>query len=834
MRTAIVIGCGEFDDPDIGPLKYAADDADAFARKIQDVCDFLPEQIFRCYCLGSEGSQSTPTRANIIRALTSVSRNFRGSAPELLVLFFSGHGFHSKIDGVDYLITSDTVTADLEATALSFSSIERYLRAIGAKHTVLFLDACRAVVQTGKSPVADAELAPFDSNAGVPAGMVTFFSCKPGQLSYESDACHHGLFTYCVLTALGTEARCSTVYELNDFFIRQLPLTSQEFKKPRQDAFTRVEPLDAQYLRLVSLRQFLEWSSNVPIGREIRHSFSNPTIQLGIRSADRIFAVDFGTTRSAIGLIKHDQGEQTFWSPGNVALVPTVIAFDENLNYEVGAAGLNSIHVQSKHVIRNFKRLLGRDHVFNIFGKSLTAEFAASLVIRSLKTSAEEILGGPVQRVIASYPVGFTIRQMNALADAFSAAGLNVERFVAEPCAATYLLELHNPAPDVDQSDDNNLGLFIDLGGGTLDVAALETGSGVIEILVTDGDRNLGSADYDDAICELVLRDLALKHEVADVEFYRNEIMLEAERAKIDLGAREHTSIILRDAVTNDGTVRDVLIDLTRETFRVATQSLNNRFESAINRTLAKLDDRDRGALKYVFLTGQGSKVFTVQELVKQRFLDLPIVDGFQQDAVIKGLCLYAEFLEGTRSSRSLLLLNVVRRAIGVRYANRTFQQREASLGSLDLIVISGAGNELTETIIEDYTTIPTKKSCIARLDLAATGVVAIQIVENYREESEVEALVHTIDEITVETADHKSLLFVISAEIDANGSAAITFHNWGSSRGIQDIGELEFRISALPLPPYKGETTGNVGKHIVIDGVKWTIQRGEIFREKP
>jgi molecular chaperone DnaK (HSP70) len=148
-----------------------------------------------------------------------------------------------------------------------------------------------------------------------------------------------------------------------------------------------------------------------------------------------------------------------------------------------------------------------------------------------------------------------------------------------------------------------------------------------------------------------------------------------------------------------------------------------------------------------------------------------------------------------------------------------------------DVIVISGAGNELTETIIEDYTTIPTRKSCIARFDFAAAGVVAIQIVENYRAESEAEALLHTIDEITVETADHKSLLFEVSVVIDADGSAAIIFNNLPRGNG-QRIGELEFRISALPH--WKSEIMENVGKHIVIDGVKWTIQRGEIFREKP
>jgi molecular chaperone DnaK (HSP70) len=228
---------------------------------------------------------------------------------------------------------------------------------------------------------------------------------------------------------------------------------------------------------------------DVRIGQELRRPFAVRGSPVDITTR-RIFAVDFATTRSVLGLYNKGCSSGEFWAPGNIGLVPTAIAFDQDLNYEVGIPALSAIGDPSRLVIRNFKRLLGREHIFNVFGRSLTVEFIASLVIRSLKLNAEEVLGTAISRVSVSYPVGFTLRQINALGTAFVNAGLEVERFVAEPCAATYLLDLHRAVFDARQPGSTS-GVFIDLGGGTFDVAGLEAGDSVLKITTIDGDRHL-------------------------------------------------------------------------------------------------------------------------------------------------------------------------------------------------------------------------------------------------------------------------------------------------------------------------------------------------------
>ncbi len=47
-----------------------------------------------------------------------------------------------------------------------------------------------------------------------------------------------------------------------------------------------------------------------------------------------------------------------------------------------------------------------------------------------------------------------------------------------------------------------------DLGGGTFDVTALETGDGVVEVMATGGDAFLGGDDFDNKIIDYVAEHL--------------------------------------------------------------------------------------------------------------------------------------------------------------------------------------------------------------------------------------------------------------------------------------------------------------------------------------
>ena len=51
-----------------------------------------------------------------------------------------------------------------------------------------------------------------------------------------------------------------------------------------------------------------------------------------------------------------------------------------------------------------------------------------------------------------------------------------------------------------------------DFGGGTFDVSVLQIEDGVIEVLATRGDANLGGTDIDDVLVKHCLKDFKARH----------------------------------------------------------------------------------------------------------------------------------------------------------------------------------------------------------------------------------------------------------------------------------------------------------------------------------
>ncbi|KAJ1497121.1 Heat shock 70 kDa protein C [Coelomomyces lativittatus] len=81
------------------------------------------------------------------------------------------------------------------------------------------------------------------------------------------------------------------------------------------------------------------------------------------------------------------------------------------------------------------------------------------MVLRKMKTIAEDFLGRPVKNAVITVPAYFNDAQRQATKDAAELAGLTVKRLINEPTAAAIAYGLN-------QSGDRNI-LVFDLGGGT-------------------------------------------------------------------------------------------------------------------------------------------------------------------------------------------------------------------------------------------------------------------------------------------------------------------------------------------------------------------------------
>jgi molecular chaperone DnaK len=133
MNAGFVIGCSHYDDHDIANLTYAHQDASRFEDVLRSTWGFGDEEIISFYD-GHADPRLAPTRANILRQISRGPRLSDGVAIDLLVFFFSGHGFRSTLNDADYLLTQDSWTTALEDTALQFDSIVRRLQPWMPRH----------------------------------------------------------------------------------------------------------------------------------------------------------------------------------------------------------------------------------------------------------------------------------------------------------------------------------------------------------------------------------------------------------------------------------------------------------------------------------------------------------------------------------------------------------------------------------------------------------------------------------------------------------------------------------------------------------------------------
>ncbi len=156
-----------------------------------------------------------------------------------------------------------------------------------------------------------------------------------------------------------------------------------------------------------------------------------------------------------------------------------------------------------------------------------------------MKEDAEAYLGETITDAVITVPAYFNDAQRKATKEAGTIAGLNVLRIINEPTSAAL-------AYGLDKKNAEQIVVY-DLGGGTFDVTALETGDGVVEVMATGGDAFLGGDDFDNKIIDFVAD--AFKSDTG-IDIKKDVMALQrvkdaAETAKKELSSSTETEINL-------------------------------------------------------------------------------------------------------------------------------------------------------------------------------------------------------------------------------------------------------------------------------------------------
>jgi len=389
----------------------------------------------------------------------------------------------------------------------------------------------------------------------------------------------------------------------------------------------------------------------------------------------RIVGIDLGTTYSLVAYtdaatrkpvcIPDEQGR---------TLVPSVVSLDPDATLVVGWPARQRLLHQPERTVYSVKRLMGkgiedvRDELqlfpfrvapgseqvirIQLGEKVFTPPEISALILRELKRRAEEFFGEEVTRAVITVPAYFNDAQRQATKDAGRLAGLEVERLVNEPTAASlaYGLDKHQRA----------LIAVYDFGGGTFDISLLRLQEGIFEVLATNGDTHLGGDDLDNLFAEKMGTEIREKHGVevtADVDLYellRDTVI----NAKHELSAKDRATVRL--ALDGKG---EFVREVTRAEFEGWIAPIIERTLGPCKRAL-----KDAGLkpaqIDEVVLVGGSTRVPLVRRRVEELFGRKPHCELNPDEVVALGAAVQANILEG--GVQDMLLLDVTPLSLGI------------------------------------------------------------------------------------------------------------------------------------------------------------------------
>ncbi|MFB6203123.1 MAG: molecular chaperone DnaK [Candidatus Nanohaloarchaea archaeon] len=414
----------------------------------------------------------------------------------------------------------------------------------------------------------------------------------------------------------------------------------------------------------------------------------------------RIIGIDLGTTRSAIAAVEDGEPKILENREGD-RVTPSIVAFDDGERL-VGKPAKNQMITNEENTVKSIKRHMGEDYEVELEGEDYTPQEISSMILQKLKTDAEEKLGDEVEKAVITVPAHFDDTQRQATKDAGEIAGLEVERILNEPTAAAL-------AYGLDDESEKTV-LVYDFGGGTFDVTVLEMGDGVYEVQSTEGDNELGGDDLDQRIVDWVLEKFEDENgiDLSEHDESLQRIREKAEEAKKELSSRENTNINIPFIYQDDEDTYNIDYELTRSKFEDLVEDLIQRTTEPTEKAI---DDAgiDKSEIDDVILVGGTTRVPAVREHVQAITGMKPDQSVSPDEAVAMGASIQAGSISGDMDD--LLLLDVAPLSLGVE--------------------VKGG---LTETLIEENTTIPAEESKTFTTAQDNQTAVTVHVVQGERE----------------------------------------------------------------------------------------------------
>lgn len=362
--------------------------------------------------------------------------------------------------------------------------------------------------------------------------------------------------------------------------------------------------------------------------------------------------IDLGTSNSAIA---GNTGAELklFKTAEGTDVLPSVIYIDKRGHKFVGARAYDKTILSPDDVAQRFKRLMGTKSPksFVAAGLEMSPEECSADIIRTLLAQARTEAGEfEPEGTIVTIPAAFNQMQCEATIKAATAAGLDRVGLLQEPIAAAM-------ASMAGSKNRNGQFLVYDLGGGTFDVALVQSVGGAVNVVAHEGINMLGGSDFDRMLVDAFVRPWLMetfslpKNFQAD-ERYRKLIAIArhaAEKAKIALSSAASAVIFAGDEEVRvaDAAGDDIYlsVEITRDDLDgLIAERVDDSI--ALCRKVLKDNGYSHEDIDRIVLIGGPSKMPCIRSRVPQ---ELGIPADLQTDpmtAVAFGAAIFAESRE--------------------------------------------------------------------------------------------------------------------------------------------------------------------------------------------
>ena len=348
----------------------------------------------------------------------------------------------------------------------------------------------------------------------------------------------------------------------------------------------------------------------------------------------KVFGIDLGTTYSCVASVDDYGRPVVHFNADSQPTTPSVVLFDSATDVVVGVQAKRNARVRPEEAVSLVKRHMGdAEWRFRAFGQDYSAPAISSQILKALARDAEVASGEPVEQVVVTVPAYFGQSEREATKLAAELAGLTVVDIINEPTAAAFTYGFGSDGA-------NETVLVYDLGGGTFDTTVIRLADRRIDVVATDGDHELGGADWDDRLAEHLCRAFVAQcpdlGDPLDDSYGAQDVLNEAEQAKQSLSQRESVDVLI---VYGGGRAS---ITLTRAEFEQLTGALLERTIDLTRTVLAAAADKGVPVVDTVLLVGGMAKMPAVAARLTEAFGVEPILHD-PDLAVAKGAALYGQ-----------------------------------------------------------------------------------------------------------------------------------------------------------------------------------------------